>query len=70
MDKVDGVDVGVDVARSHELYVPSVNVLADVDDTGAGVYGGYGSGLDVDEANEVNVPSVNVNEVVSTEGTS
>lgn len=70
MDKVDGVDVGVDVARSQELYVPSVNVLADVDDTGAGVYGGYGSGLDVDKANEVNVPSANLNELIGTGGTS
>jgi hypothetical protein len=39
---VDGA-VGVDVAVSHELYVPSVSVLADVDaeGIGMGVYGGY-----------------------------
>lgn len=63
---MDGANVSVDVGRSQELYVPSVNVRADVDEMGAGVYGGYGSEIDVGEASEVNEPSVKVNEVVGT----
>jgi hypothetical protein len=78
--KVLGGGVGVDVAISHELNVPSVNVLADVEEEGdedvmGGVYGGHASslvtlvGVDVDPQNE-NVPSVNVKLLVAAGGTS